>query len=664
MNDFLQLDKKITLKPYVPRKPLPVEYATDDEIWQGAGGTLIIDTETFVNFFLLQMLDIKTRKIIRFEIKRVNSIYYDSEFTVDNGKFYATHNFNTQKLSWIMHNYRTVGFNSIKYDLALIWYAFVYQNNETIKQLSDEIILQNAWPKQLEKDHNFTIWPTKHIDLIEVCPLRGSLKLYGGRLHAPRIQDLPFDVHAPLLANQFDIVADYNISDLLATEILFNNLTEQLQLRTDLSLQYKQDVMSKSDAQIAETVISSELKRLTGKWPNKPPLVSDSTFNYQPPTFIEFLTPALQNVLHKVCSIKYTLMDSGRLNKGDIDNINIQIGANLYRMGSGGLHSSEKNLAIKVDNEHKLFDRDVASYYPAIVLNCKLYPNHLGEAFLQVYQTIVDRRIAAKKASNIAISECLKICINGTFGKTGSPYSVLYAPEMMIQITVTGQLALLMLIEKLELSSIPVASANTDGILVYCPIAKEDEYRSIIKLWEQITGFITEETEYDAIYSRDVNAYLAIKKDGSTKGKNVYYDPWRAKTARDGYWRFQKNPSTQICIEAIEKLITKNIPIEKTIKECQDITKFVSVKNVAGGAHKDREYLGKVIRWYYAKDVVGTINYINSGNKVPDTDGAKPAMDLPETWPEDINYDWYIAKAVDMLFEMGYYKRAEQLKFF
>lgn len=646
MNDFLQLDKKVALKPYVPRKPLPVEYATDDEIWQGAGGTLIIDTETYRNFFLLQMLDIKTRKVIRFEIR--------DDVTI-----------NTQKLSWVMHSYRTVGFNSIKYDLALIWFAFIYQNNEAIKSLSDEIIIQNAWPKQLERDHGFTIWPTNHIDLIEVCPLRGSLKLYGGRLHAPRIQDLPFDVHAELSINQFSIVADYNISDLFATEILFNNLTEQLQLRTDLSREYKQDVMSKSDAQIAETVISSELKRLTGKWPSKPALNSVQTsFNYHPPAFIQFLTPTLQNVLQKVCSIKYTLMDSGRLNKGDIDNINIQIGANLYRMGSGGLHSSEKNLAIKADHEHKLFDRDVASYYPAIVLNCKLFPNHLGEAFLQVYQTIVDRRITAKKAGNIAISECLKICINGTFGKTGSPYSVLYAPEMMIQITVTGQLALLMLIEKLELCNIPVASANTDGILVYCPIAKEDEYRSIIKLWEQITGFITEETEYDAIYSRDVNAYLAVKKDGSTKGKNVYYDPWRAKTARDGYWRFQKNPSTQICIEAIEKLITKNIPIEKTIKECRDITKFVSVKNVAGGAHKDGEYLGRVVRWYYAKDVVGTINYINSGNKVPDTDGAKPAMDLPETWPEDINYDWYIAKAVEMLFEMGYYKRAEQLKFF
>lgn len=641
--NFIPLQKQVVLKPYVPRPPIPVVYATDDEIWKQAGGTLILDCEVYINYFLLQFLNVDTDKLIKFELGLP---------------------FNAQKLSWILHSYRTIGFNSIKYDMPIIWYAYLHQSTEQIKRLSDEIIFQNTWPKLLEKGaacyHPFKIWPTQHVDLIEVCPLRGSLKLYGGRLHAPRIQDLPFDVNSPLSADQSPIVCDYNISDLLATKILFNNLTEQLQLRTDLSREYNQDLMSKSDAQIAEAVISSELKRLTGKWPSKPKIDGTTSFYYKPPAFVQFLTPALQKVLDKVCAIKYSLMDNGRLNKGDIDNISIPIGNGIYRMGSGGLHSSEKNVAIKAENGYRLLDRDVSSYYPAIVLNCELYPSHLGISFLEVYKTIVARRIAAKKSGHIAISECLKICINGTFGKTGSPYSVLYAPEMMIQITVTGQLALLMLIEKLELEGITVVSANTDGILIY----SDKECGHIIKAWEQHTGFVTEETEYEAIYSRDVNAYLAIKKDGSTKGKNVYYDPWRGKTARDGYWRFQKNPSSQICIEAIEKLLINSTPIEQTVKLCTDIRKFVFVKNVTGGAHKDGEYLGKVCRWYMAKGISGTINYINSGNKVPDTEGAKPAMDLPETLPNDINYEWYVNKCIDMLYEINYYKKQSQLQFF
>ncbi|KKS65278.1 MAG: hypothetical protein UV34_C0020G0001, partial [Parcubacteria group bacterium GW2011_GWB1_42_6] len=39
----------------------------------------------------------------------------------------------------------------------------------------------------------------------------------------------------------------------------------------------------------------------------------------------------------------------------------------------------------------------------------------------------------------------------------------------MIQVTITGQLALLMLIERLELCGVPVISANTDGLVVECP---------------------------------------------------------------------------------------------------------------------------------------------------------------------------------------------------
>ena len=39
-----------------------------------------------------------------------------------------------------------------------------------------------------------------------------------------------------------------------------------------------------------------------------------------------------------------------------------------------------------------------------------------------------------------------KIQINGSFGKLGSKYSLLYAPDLLLQTTITGQLALLMLI--------------------------------------------------------------------------------------------------------------------------------------------------------------------------------------------------------------------------
>lgn len=635
---FLSLSKQVELKPYIPREPIPYILATDQEILEGAGGTLIVDTECYSNYFLIAMKDVKTAKVIIMELP-----------------------FNVQKLSWILHSYTTIGFNYIKYDLPLIWLAYAYSDINKIKHVSDQIIYNNTWPQQLEKDFNFKIWPTKIIDLIEVCPLKGSLKLYGARLHAQRIQDLPFSVNEPLKEWQIPIVKGYCVNDLNLTHLLFDNLTEQLLLRTNLSIEYKQDLMSKSDAQIAEAVISSELKRLTGKWPKKPKIENDYFHNFDVPSNMFFQTKLLQDLLQKIRNIKFSINEFGRLDKIDLQPIHI--GNGIYRMGIGGLHSSEENVSYKSNSEYQLYDRDVASFYPAIVLNCKLFPKHLGENFLTVYQNLVDRRLAAKKAKNIAISENLKVTINGTFGKTGSPHSVIYAPEMTIQITVGGQLYLLMLIEALELCAIQVVSANTDGVLVYCHKDQREQMLHIIKWWEKTTGFITEEIEYDAIYSRDVNAYLAIGKDGKTKGKNIYYDPWSSDNPKDKYWRFQKNPNCQICTIAAINFITKQIPIEKTIRECKDITKFVAIKNVASpGAHKEANYLGKVVRWVMSTKSVGTINYIASNNRVPDTEGAYPIMDLE--WIDHLNYDWYIDKTIEMLHDMNYLERPKQMRFF
>jgi hypothetical protein len=65
------------------------------------------------------------------------------------------------------------------------------------------------------------------------------------------------------------------------------------------------------------------------------------------------------------------------------------------------------------------------------------------------------------------------------------------------------------------------------------------------------------------------------------------------------------------------------------------------------------EYVGSTVRWYYAKDVVGELVMAKSGNKVPRSEGAKPCMVLPDTLPDDIDYDWYITEAVRILTDIG-----------
>ena len=129
-------------------------------------------------------------------------------------------------------------------------------------------------------------------------------------------------------------------------------------------------------------------------------------------------------------------------------------------------------------------------------------------------------------------------------------------------------------------------------------------------------------------------------------------------------FRFHKNPEATICIEAASDYITKGKPIAQTILESLDITKFVTVRAVKGGGHKDGVYLGKVVRWYYAEGDFTAINYVGSGNKVPKTEGASPLMDLPEHFPNDVNFDWYIKETADILTKIGCFAKKESASLF
>lgn len=241
-------------------------------------------------------------------------------------------------------------------------------------------------------------------------------------------------------------------------------------------------------------------------------------------------------------------------------------------------------------------------------------------------------------------SDSLKLTINGSFGKFGSYYSILYSPKLLIQVTITGQLTLLYLIEKIELAGISVVSGNTDGIVIKCPLHRQDELNNIIKEFEKETNFETEETKYFCVSSRSVNDYLALKTDLECKGKG--------KLGR-GITKLFKNPDKFICITAIENLLAKSIPVEQTISECKDITQFITVRGVKGGGVKDGEFLGKVVRYYYANTTDSPIVYAKSGNKVPDSEGAMPCMEIPDQFPHDVDLEHYVRLTRKMLDEMG-----------
>jgi hypothetical protein len=606
----------------------------DDELVQAAISRewLFFDIECYVNYFLICFRGKRERKVVYFEMTENSPL-------------------DIPKLSWVVRNFCLIGFNSRAYDMPMLQAALGGASCTELKALSDRIIADEGPGWQLIKHMEVGEEAPNHIDLIEVAPLDASLKLYGGRLHATRMWDLPFAPAIVLSRQQMLIVRWYCVNDLDLTETLFYGLEEQIALRSTLSMEYGKDLRSLSDAQIAETVISGELKK-RGVKVGRVAVDIGTVLKYKAPPFIQFQTEYMRRVLAQIEEFEFVVAEDGYSKAPQaLEELQIHIGNSVYQMGMGGLHSCEKVAAHVTDGTFTLTDRDVASYYPAIILNCKLFPEHLGEEFLDVYRELVDRRLAAKRAKNKVVADSLKITINGTFGKLGSKWSVLYSPNLLFQVTITGQLGLLMLIEALELASIGVVSANTDGVVSKIPAGLENRAATVVEEWEKMTGFETEAVDYAALYSRDINNYIAVKKDGKTKNKGTYANPWSE--SFPSIFRMHKNPTTTICIEAVEQYLIKHTPLEDTIRGCGDVCKFVAIRTVRGGAVKDGQYLGKAIRWYYSSDGGGEMIYASTGNRVAKSEGAKPMMTLTDGVPEDVDYQWYVNEAAGMLGDLG-----------
>lgn len=627
-----------------------IQLLSDSELIALARGPkqeLAFDIEVYRNYYLAGFRHRGSDKVVYIESTE------DGHIDID-------------KLKWILDNFTIVGFNSAGYDVPVTSMALAGLSLRDMKEASDRIIhRQEPWRDVLR---SYKVKPIEidHIDLIEVAPLRASLKIYGGRMHTRQMQDLPFHPDKSLLAPQKVITRYYCLAkDLPSVLLLRETLDEQLALRVEMGRQYKMDLRSRSDAQIAEHVISHEVQNLNGKRVSRPNIPPGTVYRYKVPAYLQYKSPLLQWALEVVRNAKFIVADHGSIDMPpEIGDLKLEINGSVYTMGIGGLHSTEKRVAHVQDDQYEIYDFDVTSYYPKIILNQGLYPYHLGPNFLRVYNKIVQARVAAKQKGDKVTANSLKIVVNGSYGKLGSKYSNLYSPDLLIQVTLTGQLSLLLLIERLELAGIHVISANTDGIVVKPRRTQVEQMKAIVKQWERDTNFEMEESRYLALYSRDVNNYIAIKKkfdkqnnvwldipDG-TKTKGAYANPWSSNDDKS-FW-LHKNPTNTICVEAVEALLTKGVPLATTIRSCRDIRKFVSVRTVKGGAYKDGVYLGKSIRWYYATGVKGPIVYALKGSKVPRSDGAKPLMDLPDEFPDDVDFAWYEAEAEKILKEIGY----------
>ena len=588
---------------------------------------LTLDVECYQDYFLICFMG-ADEKVASFEM-------------------FAGQPLDVENVSRIMKKYLTLSFNGLSYDLPMIEAALANRNCAELKEISDEIIKSNlpSW-KVCQKFSINVPKDWQHIDIFDVVPGKASLKIYAGRMGWPKLQDLPIEPGASVSPDQRKVLREYCKNDLRVTRQLFETLRPQVELRAKMGEQYGGlDLRSKSDAQIAETVLKREVGNACGKTLRPPRDEDVGPVRYHDPKIVNFQSSQITEIFSRIINHKFELAGNGSVKMPDwLKDTRIKIGDGEYQMGVGGLHSTEKRRSVYARDGYVLRDYDVASYYPSIILQQGIAPPTMGDDFTKVYQDIVSRRIDAKRSGDNVTANTLKIVVNGSFGKLGSKYSALYAPSLMIQTTITGQLALLMLIERFEEAGATVVSANTDGVVVLAPKSMDDALADVVWGWELDTSYELERSDYRSLHSRDVNSYLAVTTDGRVKRKGAF--------AVGG---LAKNPQFEIVSDAIAAHVSGEADFRHTIRSSRDLRKFVMLRKVTGGATWRGDLLGKAVRFYYSTGVGAdeTINYAKNSNKVPQSDGARPCLDLPANWPDDVNVERYVGVAMIAMKELG-----------
>lgn len=253
----------------------------------------------------------------------------------------------------------------------------------------------------------------------------------------------------------------------------------------------------------------------------------------------------------------------------------------------GGLHGARNNYI----EEGQFLNVDVASYYPSLMIKYGWGSRNMTDP--KKYEEIYHQRLKYKAEKN-PLQAPLKIVLNGTYGAMKDKFNPLYDPRQSNNVVVGGQLLLLDLIEKLE-GRCDIVQSNTDGILVKLRNNRE-QVEAICHEWEERTGMVLEFDEFVKVIQRDVNNYIIVAADGSYKSKGAVV---KKQDALDY--------DTAILNEAVIKYFVDGIPVEKTIRECNELIKFQKIVKISGSyehaLHGNEKLNDKTLRVFASNDL-------------------------------------------------------------
>jgi hypothetical protein len=459
-----------------------------------------------------------------------------------------------------------------------------------------------------------------------------------------KLQDLPFTPEEKIPTTMMDEVIKYNFNDVIFTKHLAQHVGDQLNLRVGIEKQYGLNVMSRDGV---STGVSLLLRLYSNKTGKKEQEIRQLRTHREGLSLAECIVPS---VWFNTKEFNALLEDYRNGTRANISQ-KVTFKGKVYSYGIGGLHTEDDSNILTPEDDEVFIDSDVTSYYPSLIIQYNLCPQHLGQEFVSLYEDMFNTRVAAKREGKKLINETYKLALNGTFGNLNNHYSWLYDPKVFFTITISGQLLLTMLCEMLELAGFQVISANTDGVTSRVKKSRYVEYINVCKEWEHRTKMNLEYTLFSKIIRRDVNCYYNIvcDKQGKPTGEVKEKGAWVRET------KLGKGFDKPVIQKALYEYFVNDIPVENTIKHHDDIYDFCMSQKV--GKQFKVEYKDKptqrINRYYIttSKEGGSLMKVKENGQKVSLAAGQNIMLfnDYVDADDYQIDYQYYIRTAKEVI---------------
>ncbi len=473
-----------------------------------------VDTETFKHDWLM----VAVNPIDKEEVVIVND-------PVELRKFYDRHKHEI----W-------VGYNIAGYDQYIIKGILLGFNP---KEINDFIIVDKR--KGWEFSTLFNKMPLIIYDTIPAIPV--SLKVLEGFLgNSIHETSVPFDIDRKLTEKELQETIKYCRFDVYNTIDVFirkkNEFDSQLALvkTFNLPLSY----LGKTQAQLAAIILGAKKKSLRDEWAIRLP--NTLQLGKYKRVGDWFLNPDNHQydckLVTDICGLEHTI-------------------------AWGGIHAGVSKFQYKCKPDEVILDVDVDQLYPTLMIVYGLLSRAVSqpEKFKGILETSLRLKAEGKKKER----EPYKRICNITYGAEGDKFNPMYDPLHRNLVCVFGQVLIIDLLDKVE-DLIQLLQSNTDGIFVKLKKKDVPEFKRRVEEWEKRTGLKMSYDEFNAMYAKDVNNYIAVREDGSYHAKGAYVK--------------ELSPldyDLPIVNEAVKNYFLFGTPVEQTVMDCNDFIKFQKI---------------------------------------------------------------------------------------